>query len=236
MRSIKIKANKKIITFKRITNINEDRKTMNPIIQFLLQRIGVKMNAQKLKIYISIVFIISEKIFVKFEKLLPFYLDFYIEMIEDEINLANISKDQKILHVGSGSIPATCILIERYTNNKITGIDKDPKSVEESKRLLSKINTNSKIKIKNYEARKYPINEFDIIIISNGIYPYYELLYYISKNMNKDAIVILRTHSQRNNELLKVDKFLKDIFIMGDKVVREKYALLTSILLYKKSN
>jgi len=62
---------------------------MSRMISFLLERISVKFDAHKLKLFIDIGFIIIEKILIKFQKLHPLYFDFYDEMTENEINLAD---------------------------------------------------------------------------------------------------------------------------------------------------
>ena len=66
------------------------------IIDFFLQKIGVKLNPYKLKKLIDFGFIFIEKTIVNLDKLYPIYFDFYNEMIEKEIILADISKNKKV--------------------------------------------------------------------------------------------------------------------------------------------
>lgn len=198
-------------------------------------KIGKKLNAHKLKKLNDLSFVLIEKILFKFQKFHHFYLDFYNEMTENEIKLANISKDDNILHIGSGPMPATLILLARKTKAKVTGIDNNINSVNQSKILLSKYDFSDRVKIIYADARKFPIKDFNIILISQGIKPRNEILEYISKSINSDTKIIFRTTSLINGELGDEDMFLKDIFFINSIVSHKENGLLISILLNKKS-
>jgi len=207
---------------------------MLKIIQFFLQKIGIKFDAHKLKKIIDLGFIITEKIVVKLDKILPFYLDFYKTMIENEIKIAGITKKDKILHIGCGSIPATPILVAEKTGACVTGIDKNLVSIKKAQELIYNLKLSSKIKVEHAEASRYPLDKFDLIIASQGIKPYNETLRYIAESMSSNARVILRTSSSNSGELVEKDLFLKDIFKFSKKVLQEKNGLLISVLLLKK--
>ncbi len=207
---------------------------MVKFIGFLLNKIGVKFNAHKLKIFIDKGFIIVEKIITKLIKLIPFYLDFYEEILEKEIILADISKNDKIVHIGCGSIPATCILITKKTNASIIGIEKNEHSVKHAKQCVSQLNLSDKIEIKLSDASDFSIKNFDLIIIAQGITPYREILEKISKDIKKDARVVFRTSSKISGEFSENDLFLKDIFKIDKMVCHKQNSLLISILLQKK--
>jgi len=208
--------------------------SVSKIIQFFDHKIIIKMDCHKLKFFIDIVFITSEKIFSKFNILLLLYIDNYMESIQNEIQLANISGNHKILNMGCGSIPATCILIAKETNAKITGIDKNLKSVKCAKIIISKLKLDDKVEIKHSDAMNFQLNDFDIIIIANGINPYYDVLEHVAKNMKDDAIVIFRTFSHCKGELASKDYFLNNLFILGKITSHKKSSSLISVLLYKK--
>jgi cyclopropane fatty-acyl-phospholipid synthase-like methyltransferase len=175
-----------------------------------------------------------EKIFSKFDKLIQLYIDSYLEPTVGEIRLANISGEHKILIMGSGSIPATCILIAKETSAKIIGIEKNLESVKRAKMIISKLKLDERVEIKHSNAKNFQLNDFDIIIIANGINPYCDVLEHVAKNMKDDAIVIFRTFSQCSGELTDKDNFLKNIFVLGKKVPNKKSGSLISVLLYKK--
>ena len=207
---------------------------MSKTVQFLLQKIGIKLDAHKLKKFIDLGFIVVEKILVKFQKLYPLYFDFYGEMTENEINLANISEDDIILHIGGGPIPATSILLAKKSGARVTSIDNNLRSVKQAISCVLESGVADKVQIQYAEANSFPVDNFDVIIISQGIRPYKELLQHISKSMRYDARVIFRTSTSPSGEIVQNDLFLKDIFKISKIVAQKKNALLISILLLKK--
>ncbi|UCF13774.1 MAG: hypothetical protein JSW06_05840 [Thermoplasmatales archaeon] len=207
---------------------------MSKIVQFLLQKIGIKLDAHKLKKFIDLGFIVIEKILVKFQRLYPLYFDFYGEMTENEINLANISEDDIILHIGGGPIPATSILLAKKSGARVTSIDNNLRSVKQAISCVLESGIADKVQIQYAEANSYPVDNFDVIIVSQGIRPYKELLQYISKSMRDDARVIFRTSTSPSGEIVQNDLFLKDMFKICKIVAQKKNALLISILLLKK--
>lgn len=198
---------------------------------FVISKVIVKFDNTKLKKLIDLIFILAEKIVVKLNKLLPFYLDFYEDMVENEIILADISKNDKILHIGCGPIPATSILVAKKTKAHVTGIDNKIISVKQASNIISSQNLSDKIKIIHADALDFSLENFDLIIISQGVKPYDKILKRISSDMNKDGRVVLRTTSTQNGKLTEKDVFLNDLFNV-DKIIRqEKNGLLISVLL-----
>ena len=59
-------------------------------------------------------------------------------MTNKEINLANVTKDDRILHIGCGSIPATSVLLAKKTGSEVTGIDNDFSSVKQAQSYVIK--------------------------------------------------------------------------------------------------
>ena len=202
---------------------------------FILKRISVKFNVHKLIKFVDLGFILIEKFAVKLDKLLPFYLEFNDKMIENEIELAKISNKDKILHIGCGAIPATSILLAKKTGAQVTGIDKDIFSIKQALICLSKLNFSDKVQVKHAEAQTFPVQMFDLIIVSQGVKPYCETLKYISQSMKPDARVVFRTSSTINGELSENDRFINDIFRVNKIVYQKQNGLLLSILLLKQS-
>ena len=176
---------------------------MSLMISFILQRIGVKFDAHKLKKFIDLGFIIIEKFLIKFQKLHPLYFDFYDEMTENEINLANISKNDKVLYMGCGPIPSSSILLAKKSGARVTSIDNNLRSVKQAISCVLESGVADKVQIQYAEANSFPVDNFNVIIVSQGIRPYKELLQYISKSMRDDARVIFRTSTSPSGEIVK---------------------------------
>jgi len=109
--------------------------------------ISPKFNVSASKSIMNLLYVYFEKISIHFEILYSNYLLLYDELIDKEIKLAKIKSSDKILIIGSGSLPATCILIAQKTNAKIHGIDIDPVAIKKSTRFIKNISLDDLIEI-----------------------------------------------------------------------------------------
>jgi len=204
------------------------------LVQFFLEKIGAKLDYHKLKKLVDFGFVLTEKLIVNLDKLHFIYLDIYDDMIENEINLADISKDKFVLHIGCGAIPATSILLTKKTGSQVKAIDNDLKAVKKAILYVNKTGFSKKIQIEHADAKNYPVEKFDTIIISQGVKPIKDILEHIYRSMKDDAYVIFRTSSSPSGEIAKNDLFIKDKFNIDNLVAQKKNALLISILLKKR--
>ena len=179
-------------------------------------------------------FIIVENFFIKLDKLLPIYLDFYGPLLENEVSSVKISSKDKILHIGCGPIPATSIYIVKKTEAVVTAIDKNLQYVKKAQLLISKLKLFDKIHVLHSNALDFPLEKFDLIIMSLGIKSYENVIKHISKNMRSDARLIVRTSSSINGDLTEKDMFLKDIFKIEKIIPQKQNGLMLSVLLIKK--
>ena len=208
---------------------------MSKIVEFFLENISIKFDAHKLKKFVDLGFVLFEKIIAKLSKLFVFYLDFYDDMIENEIILASISKNDEILHIGCGSFPATSLLLAKKTKAEVTGIDNKKSSVKQALKIVKNQIFSEKIQIVHADALSFPLNTYDVIIISQGVEPYAKILKNISKNLKKNGRVIFRTSSTSEGNLKENDMFLNDFFKVDDIISQKKNGLLISALLYPLS-
>ena len=208
---------------------------MSNMFSIFLNFFSKKMNVFALKILINWLFFTVEKIIIKMKKLMLLYIKYYEDIIKEEISMVNISSTDNILHMGCGSIPSTSILLSQKTGATVTGIDKKLQVVDEARLCLQMLKLpDHKIKIKNAEALNYPIENFDVILISQGLEPRNEILSYISHSMKKDTRVIFRTISSVEGNLSKQDFFLKNLFKIVKQVSHDKHGLLVSVMLLKE--
>lgn len=214
----------------------EVTKIPSKLVQFILQKIAIKLDYHKLKKFVDLGFIFIEKAVVNLDKLHSIYYDIYDKMVENEINLADISKDDKVLHIGCGPIPATSILLTKKSGAQVTGIDKDPLAVKQAKLCVLRNEISDKIQIKHADAKIFPVEKFDVIIISQGITGYREVLEHISKTMKNNARVIFRTSSLPGGDISQNNLFIKDLFKIVKIIAQKKNALLISIMLSKGKN
>lgn len=195
------------------------------------------MDMGKLKKFTDYSFYIIEKIIFNFNIFIPFYFKFYEEMVNEEIKMANISSNDKILHIGCGSIPITSIIIAEKTRAKITALDIDYNSAQKAKQLVKKNTRLINIDIKKADGAEYPTSEFDIILVSDGVKKLYDILYNIGASTSKNVKVIFRK-TISNNKNFNLDEHNLSKFLKIKEIRTHKsYGNLSSILLLKiKSN
>ena len=66
------------------------KQKIQALILFLLNDISDKFDAIALKSLVDLLFKISEKVIIHFPKFLPFYIEYYADIIEQEISMINI--------------------------------------------------------------------------------------------------------------------------------------------------
>ena len=82
-----------------------------------------------------------------------------------------ISKNDKVLHIGSGAFPLTEITLAETIGATVVGIDNSIKAVESADDIIHKKNLQSKIKIVYGNGTNYPTNDFDVVIVSSCASP-----------------------------------------------------------------
>lgn len=201
-----------------------------------IKKFNESMDMMQLKKLSDYTFYIAEKIILNYENLLPFYIKFYEEMVKEEIKMANISSDDKVLHIGCGSIPATSIIIAKETEATIIAIDIDSYSSQKAKQFIKRNTKLNNIIIKNADGAEYPTAEFDTILISDGVKKLYNVLQNIAKTLRKNTNVIFRI-TILNNENFKLDDYnLTSIFKIKEIKTHKSYGNLSSILLMKNKS
>ena len=199
----------------------------------VMEKVGVKFDAHKLKPFIDFSFIVTEHIVIKLPRLFPFYLAFYDDMAAKEIEMANITAADRVLHIGCGPIPATSILIAQKTGAKVLGIDYNPVSVQLAHRCVGHLPEQSRPAIVHADAYTYPVDTFTVIVVSQGIKPPVGVLEHINTSMKPTARLVYRTSSSPDGDLADNDRFLLTLFQIKHMVHHKKNGLLMSLLLQK---
>lgn len=209
------------------------KKKLQAFLSFLLNDVSDKFDAIALKSIVDKLFIITEKIIIHFPKFLPFYINYYQDIIDQEIKLANITSKSLILHVGCGSIPASSMLLAQKTNASVVGIDRDAHAIKKAKMCIKTLHLSDKITVKKKDATKINLSSFDVILISQGIMPKQLFLQQLSKKISNNQLVILRSFSQHQS-LDDHDNFLKDYYFIKDIFCHTTHGSTTSVILQKK--
>jgi hypothetical protein len=204
------------------------------IFTYLLKNISRKIKAGSLKKFSDYIFIFLEKIVVKFPSFLSAYILYYEDIVDNEITLAHITTKDSVLHIGCGSLPATSLLIVKNIGAPTIGIEKDPSSVHDAQQCVTILHLNNLLQIHQANALDYQMNTSNVIIVSQGIEPRYEVLTHIADTMQPGTRILFRTFSSNTGEILPSDRILANLFTIGATVLHPQHGLLMSILLTKK--
>ena len=196
--------------------------------------LSVKFNSATFKNFMDYAYVIFEKIACSFEIMSSKYLKLYDELIEKEINMANITKNSKILVIGCGSLPVTSILIGSKTHSDIVSIDFDKKAVLKAKKFVNNHDLSLKLKIEYGGGLTYPIENFDVIFVLYGVKRQLEILSNLSEKIKSDVLIVFRTTQDVLDQEFNGTKLLSEMFDIKDSSSSDAIYTSYSYLLGKK--
>jgi len=202
--------------------------------KFFFEVLSPKFNVSKLKRLMNFLYILFEKVAYHFEIFYSNYLQLYDELLEKEIKLAKINSKDKVLVIGSGALPATCILIAKKTNAKVHGIDIDPVATKKSTNFVKNLNLNNLIDFELADGINYDYSNYDVIFVLYGIIQHQNLLVNLSNKIQENSRVIYRTSEDVKEKIIGTNKILSDYFRIEDSFKSENIYLNRSYLLTKK--
>jgi protein-L-isoaspartate O-methyltransferase len=103
-----------------------------------------------------------------------------------------LSNAKKILHIGCGSYPLTALILAEMDDVKIVTIDNSSRAIKLANKVISKKKLNGKIKAEQGDGTKYPLDEFDTIIISGCSVPKIKVLEHVFKDSKPKSRIIIR--------------------------------------------
>jgi precorrin-6B methylase 2 len=109
-----------------------------------------------------------------------------------EYENCGISSHSNILHIGCGSYPLTEMVLASCTKGRIVGIDKNNQSVERGRQVIKKNNLDNRIILKHGDGCDFPVEEFDMAIVSSCSQPKVKILSHLFEKMNLNSTIIIR--------------------------------------------
>jgi precorrin-6B methylase 2 len=109
-----------------------------------------------------------------------------------EYKNCSISSSTNILHIGCGSYPLTEIVLTECTKGQIVGIDKNPQTVEQAQQMVKKNNLEHRITINHGDGLNYPVEDFDVIIVSSCSLPKVQILQHLFQKAKSQSTIIVR--------------------------------------------
>ncbi|MFH1432032.1 MAG: nicotianamine synthase family protein [archaeon] len=117
----------------------------------------------------------------------------FVKLITNEKNLAKISKKDCVLFIGSGPLPITAILLNKFTKCSVDCYDKNNIFANISKRVIENLSLSDKIKIYNGKGEDLSGKKYSVIIIALLAKPKDKILQNIWNESIKGTKVICRT-------------------------------------------
>jgi precorrin-6B methylase 2 len=116
---------------------------------------------------------------------------YYRMMVKREVALANIGKSDNVLCIGGGVCPYTAILINKYTQSRVTVIDNDMACIERSKEFLRRLGLKN-IDIIHADGKNICCRDYSVIHIAMQITPKDFIIGEVLKKAPEGARVLVR--------------------------------------------
>ncbi len=119
----------------------------------------------------------------------------YRQVIENEIQLAKLGKDDVVLNIGCGAVPFTALYISRLAGARVYALDIDPCAVKHAKNCVSKAGLEDRITVMHADGAqdfKYPYN---VAIVALQAAPKSRILKVMQQNAMPGARFIFRLPS-----------------------------------------
>ena len=125
----------------------------------------------------------------------------------NEIKMAGIKKNDRVLLIGCGIFPSETMLIAEESGANVVGIDNSPQAVKIAKKYVKKKGLSKNVKIEYGEGEEYPLNDFDIIFIAINVWPIDFVLNHILKNMKPYGRVMCKSLKNDILDVIEKEKF-----------------------------
>jgi precorrin-6B methylase 2 len=128
----------------------------------------------------------------KNHKIAQRYNDSIEEEYQKECDACGLSSNSKVLHIGCGAYPLTEVVLARCCSGTLVGIDKNPLAVQRAREVIQQHHLDNRISVHHGNGIDYPVNDFDVILISSCSLPKVQILEHLFKNVKHYCIIIVR--------------------------------------------
>jgi len=154
---------------------------------------------------------------------------FYRNLVENELALADLSDDSKILVVGSGPLPMTGIYLAKKGFD-VFCIDKDEEAIKSARKKVRQLDADLNIKFKKINGKFTDYSDFDAVWVPLHVTPRKYVVLKILKDLDDRAKIIFRNpRGLWERTYPKVDPY---VFDLPFKVKKQPYGK-ESVLLEK---
>ncbi len=117
-----------------------------------------------------------EKTLCHFPGLARLCMNYYNNIVKEEINLAQIKSEDHVLFIGGGAIPSTAYRIHQYTGAKVDVIDKDRCAVKLAKKLTGLLGLQKSVHVFEADGRTIDTKKYSVILVALQACPHQDIL------------------------------------------------------------
>ena len=152
------------------------------------------------------------------------YLKFHEPSVEKEIEMAQITASDHVLHIGCGAIPYTSAVLVRKCNMNIVSIDNKQKIVDNAINFVKQHGLSNKINLKRGDGKTYDVSGFDVVIISYGVAEQDMVLRHVINSVQAGSRIILRRSTTKKSEY--IDSIIEEFSICSKRLLLTQKSIL----------
>lgn len=119
---------------------------------------------------------------------------YYRDVVEREIELADITDKDHVLCIGGGICPFSAILFHQLTGAKVTVIDNNSDCVPKARRVISRLGLDSYIKVLCQDGKNESTNyaDYTVVHLALQISPLERVFYQAQQHAAQGAKILIR--------------------------------------------
>lgn len=158
----------------------------------------------------------------------------FVKLIKNEIKLADIKKDNHVLFIGSGPLPISAILVNKFTSCQVVCVEKNKNRATISCQVLDSLGLSEKIKVINDNGKKLKENNCSVVIIALLAKPKSDILDNIFKKTMTGTRIVCRTSDGARQAFYEpTEPNILRRYKIVDKIVAGADQTISSVLLLK---
>ncbi len=168
-----------------------------------------------------------EKIAAGNKTLVSLYANYYQQVIDNEIELAAITAEDRVLNIGCGAIPFTALLTARKTGARIWAVDCDKTAVKVARRCVSAQQLEHLVTVMHLDGADNIPLDFDVALVALQAKPKKAILENLLRSGGAQARLVFR---RPRDEMAHQYDLLPALPLFSDFVDQDKATFDGSVL------
>jgi 2-polyprenyl-3-methyl-5-hydroxy-6-metoxy-1,4-benzoquinol methylase len=148
------------------------------------------------------------------------------DIFVDEFHMAQVTAQDRVIHIGCGSLPTMSILAAKEAKATVVAIDTDEKAVQRAKQYIAKQGFSHYIHVELGDGASYPLGSFDVIFIATNVTPVDAVFCNLASSMKPEVRIICRDLGFGVLHLLGNQEFASFFSIKATQVHQRSSSLL----------